>query len=254
MCRVHCVKSQARWSTSWNQDYRERYQWSYICRWHHPYGKKWRRTKEPLDESERGEWKSGLKIQHSKNEDDGIWSHHFMANRWGKKWEQWLTLFSRAPRSLQIVTIAMKLKNMCCLEEKLTNIDSILKIRDITLPTEVRLVKAMVFPIVLYGCETRTIKIAQCWRIDVFELWRWRRLLRISWTARSNQSILKEIITDYSLKGLMLKLQNVGHLMKRADSLEKTLMLGKIEGRRRRGWQRLRWSDGITDSMDMSLN
>ena len=137
-----------------------------------------------------------------------------------------------------------------------TNLDSILKSRDITLPTAVRLVKPMVFPIVLYGCETRTIKIAECWRTDVFELWCWRRLLRTSWTARSNQSILKEISPEYSLEGLMLKLklQSFGHLKQRADSLEKTMILGKIEGRRRRGWQRLRWLDGITDSMDMNLS
>ena len=116
--------------------------------------------------------------------------------------------------------------------------------------------KAMVFPVVMYGCESWTIKKAECRRIDAFELWCWRRLLRIPWTAqRSNQSILKEINPEYSLKGLMLKLklQYFGHLIRRADSLEKTLMLGKIEGRRRRGWQRMRWLDGITDSMDMSL-
>ena len=138
----------------------------------------------------------------------------------------------------------------------MTNLDSILKSRDITLTTKVRLVKAMVFPVVMYGCETWTIKKAECWRIDAFELWCWRRLLRVPWTARrSNQSILKEISPEYSLERLMLKLklQYFGHLMWRADSSEKTLMLGKIEGRRRRGWQRMRWLDGITDSMDMSL-
>ena len=115
----------------------------------------------------------------------------------------------------------------------------------------------MVFPVVMYGCESWTIKKAECWRIDAFELWGWRRLLRVPWTARrSNQSILKEISPGYSLEGLMLrlKLQYFGHLVQRADSLEKTLMLGKIEGRRRRGWQRMRWLDGITDSMDMSLS
>ena len=127
---------------------------------------------------------------------------------------------------------------------------------DITLPTQVHLVKAMVFPVVMYGCETWTIKKTEHWRIDAFELWCWRRLLRVPWTARrSNQSLLKEIITEYSLEGLMLKLklQYFGHLMQRTDSLEKTLMLGKTEGRRRRGRQRMRWLDGITDSMDMSL-
>ena len=117
------------------------------------------------------------------------------------------------------------------------------------------LVKAMVFPVVMYGCESWTIKKAECWRIDASELWCWRRLLRVPWTERrSNQSILKEINPEYSLEGLMLKLQYFGHPMQRADSLEKTLMLGKIEGRRRRGWQRMRWLDGITDSTDMSLH
>ena len=139
----------------------------------------------------------------------------------------------------------------------MTNLDSILKSRDITLPTKVRLIKAMVFPVVMYGCESWTIKKAEHGRIDAFELWCWRRFLRVPWTARrSNQSILKEISPGCSLEGLMLrlKLQYFGHLMWRADSFEKTLMLGKIESRRRRGWQRMRWLDGITDSMDMSLS
>ena len=138
----------------------------------------------------------------------------------------------------------------------MTNLESILKSRDITLPTKVRLVKAMVFPVVMYGCESWTIKKAECRRIDAFELWCWRRLLRVPWTARrSNQSILKELSPGYSLVGLMLKLklQYFGHLMRRSGSFEKTLMLGKIEGRRRRGQQRMRWLDGITDSMDMGL-
>ena len=136
----------------------------------------------------------------------------------------------------------------------MTNLDSILKNRDITLTTKVCLVKAIVFPVVMYGCESWTIKKAECPRIDAFELWCWRRLLRqVPWTARrSNQSILKEISPGCSLEGLMLKLklQYFGHLMRRADSFEKTLMLGKIEGRRRRGQQRMRWLDGITDLMD----
>ena len=139
----------------------------------------------------------------------------------------------------------------------MTNLDSILKSRDITLPTKVHLVTAMVFPVVMYGCESWTIKKAECWRIDAFELWCWRRLVRIPWTAkRSNQSVLKEISPEYSLDGLMLKLklQYFGHLMRRTDSFEKTLMLGKIEGGRRRGRQRMRWLDGITISMDMSLS
>ena len=138
----------------------------------------------------------------------------------------------------------------------MTNLDSLLKIGDITLTTKVRLVKAMVFPVVMYGCESWTIKKAERRRIDAFELWCWRRLLRVPWTARrSNQSILKEITPKYSLEGLMLKLQlqYFGHLMWRTDSFEKTLMLGKTEGGRRRGQQRMRWLDGITESMDMSL-
>ena len=138
----------------------------------------------------------------------------------------------------------------------MTNLDSILKSRDITLPTKVHLVKAMVFPVVVYGCESWTIKKAEHWRIDAFELWYGKRLLRVPWTARrSNQSILKEISPECSLEGLMLKLklQYFGHLMQRTDSLEKTLMLGKIEGRRTRGRQRMRWLNGITDLMDMGL-
>ena len=141
----------------------------------------------------------------------------------------------------------------------MANLDNILKSRDITLPTKVRLVKAMVFPLVMYGCESWTLKKAEHWRIDVFELWCWRRLLRVPWTARrSSQSILKEISPEYSLEGLMLKLklQYFGHLMWRTDSWERTLMLGKIEGGRRRGWQSMRWLDGIINSqtIDMGLS
>ena len=138
----------------------------------------------------------------------------------------------------------------------MTNLDSIFKSRDISLPTKVHLVKAMVFPVVMYGCESWTVKKAECQRIDAFELWCWRRLLRVPWTARSsNQPILKEISPGISLEGLMLKrkLQYFGHLMGKVDSLEKTLMLGGIVGRRRRGQQRMRWLDGITESMHMSL-
>ena len=138
----------------------------------------------------------------------------------------------------------------------MTNLDSILKSRDITLPTKVCLVKAMVFPVVIYGCESWTAKKAGCRKIDPFELWCWRRLLRVPWTARrSNQSILKQISPGCSLEGLMLKLklQYFGHLMRRVDSLERTLMLGGVGGRRRRGRQRMRWLDGITNSMDMGL-
>ena len=138
----------------------------------------------------------------------------------------------------------------------MTNLGSIFKIRDVTLPTKVHLVKAIVFPVVMYGNESWTIKKAECWRTDAFELWCWRRLLRVPWTARwSNLSILKEISPEYSLEALILKLklQYSDHLMQRTNSLEKTLMLGKMEGRRRRGWQRMRWLDGITDSMEMGL-
>ena len=139
----------------------------------------------------------------------------------------------------------------------MTNLDSILKSRDITLPTNVHVIKAMIFPVVMYGCESWTVKKAEHRRIDPFELWWWRRLLRVPWTRRrSNQSILKEISPEYSLEGLMLKLklQYFDHLVWRTDSLEKTLMLGMIEGGRRRGWQSRRWLDGITDSVDISLS
>ena len=181
-------------------------------------------------------------------------------------WKQWQTLFSWAPESLQIVTAVMKLKKtLTPWKESLdqpssvqfTNLDSILKSRDISLTIKVRLVKAMVFPVVRYRCESWTIKRAESWRIDAFELWCWRRLLRVPWTSRKfNQSILKEISPEYSLVELMLKLklQYFALLMWKTDSFEKTLMLGKIEGGRRRGRQRMRWLDGITNSMDMNLS
>ena len=156
-----------------------------------------------------------------------------------------------------MVTSPMKLRHLLLGRKAMTNLDNILKSRDITLPTKVHLVKAMVFPGVMYGCESWTVKKAERRRIDAFELWCWRRLLRVSSTARkSNQSILKAISPEYSLEGLMLKLklQYFGHLMQRTDSLEKTLNLGKVKGRRRRGRQRMRWLDGITDSMDMSFS
>ena len=157
-----------------------------------------------------------------------------------------------------MVTAAMKLKDALLLGRKvMTNLESIFKSRDITLPTKVRLVKAMVFPVVMYGCESWTVKKAECQRIDSFELWCWRRLLRVPWTARrSNQSILKEVNPAISLEGMMLKLKlpYFGHHMRRVDSLEETLMLGGIGGRRRRGQPRLRWLDVITDSMDLSLS
>ena len=150
----------------------------------------------------------------------------------------------------------MKLKDSYSLEDKaIKKLDSILKSRNITSPTKVHIVKAMVFPVVMYKCDSWTIKRAERQRIDAFKLWIWRRLLRVPWTtSRSNQSILKEIKPDYSLEGLMLKLQYFGHLMKRADSLERTLMLGKTEDRKRRAWQRMRWLDGFTNYMDISVS
>ena len=170
--------------------------------------------------------------------------------------KQWLTLNFLGSKTTADGDCSHEIKRHLLLEKKvMTNLDSILKRRDITLPTQVHLVKAMVFPVVMYGCESWTIKKADCQRIDAFELWCWRRLLRVPWTARrSNHSILKELNPEYLLEGLMLKLQSFGHLMRRADSFEKTLMLGKIEGRRWRGWQRMKWLDGITNSMDMSLS
>ena len=175
----------------------------------------------------------------------------------GKQWKQWQTLFSWAPKSLQMVTMAMKLRHLLLCRKVMTNIDSILTSRDITLPTKVRLVKVMVFPAVMYGCESWTIKKAECQKFDAFELWCWRRPLRVPWTSRrSSQTTLKEVSPEYSLERLMLKLklQYFGHLMRRSDSLENIPMLGKSEGRRRRGQQRMRWLDGITDSMDMHFS
>ena len=168
-----------------------------------------------------------------------------------KQWKQWQTVFSWTPKSLRTVK-----RHLFLGRKAMANLDSILKSRDITLPKKVHLVKAMVFPVVMYGCDSWTIKKAEHQRIDAFELWCWRRLLRVPWTARSNQSILKEINPECSLERVMLKLklQYFGHPMQRVHSLEKTLMLGKIEGGRRRGWQRMRWLDGINDSMDMSLS
>ena len=176
----------------------------------------------------------------------------------GKQWKQWQTLFWGPPKITANGACSHEIKTPLLLGRKaMTNLDSILKSRDITLPRKDDLVKAMVFPVIMYGRESWTIKKAECWRIDAFEMRCWRRLLRVSWTARrSNQSICKEISPEYSLEGLMLKmkLQYFGHQMRRTDSLEKTLMLWKTEGRRRRGWQRMRWLDGITDPMDMSLS
>ena len=178
-----------------------------------------------------------------------------MANRWGNSGNSVRLYFWGLEKSLQMVTAALKL-NLLLGRKVMTNLDSILKSIDITLPTKIHLVKAMVFPVVVYGCESWTIKKAEHRRIHAFELWCWRRLLRVPWTARrSNQSILKEISPGCSSEGLMLRLkpQYFGHLMQRVDSFEKTLMLGKISGRRRRGQQRMRWLDGLTDSLAMGL-
>ena len=179
-----------------------------------------------------------------------------MANRWRHSGNSVRLYFLGGSKITADGDCSHEIKRHLLLGRKvMTKLDSILKSRDITLPTKVYLVKAMVFPVVMYGCEHCTIKKAECRRIDAFEVWCWRRLLRVPWTARrSNQSILKEINPGCSLEGLMLKLklQYFGHLMRRTDSFEKTLMLGKIEGARRRGRQRMRWLDGITNSMDMS--
>ena len=225
-----------------------------MCRWHYSYGRKQRGTKEPLDESERGEWRVGLKLNIQKTkimasspitswQIDGETVETVSDCFWGSK----ITADGDCSHEIK--------RHLLLGRKVMTNLDSILKSRDITLPTKVCLVKAMVFPVVIYGCESWTVKKAECRGIDAFELcW---RLLRVPWTSRrSNQSILKEISSGCWLEGLMLKLklQYFGHLMWRVDSLEKTLMLGKIEGRRRRGRQRMRWLYGVTDSMDMSLD
>ena len=176
----------------------------------------------------------------------------------GKQWKQWQTFFFFGSKITADCDFSHEIKKHLLLGRKvITNLNSILKSRDITLPTKVHIVNAMVFPVVMYGCESWTIKKAEHRRIDAFEPQCWRRLLRVPWTARrSNRSILKEISPEYSLEGLMLKLklQSVGYLMQRTDSFEKTLMLGKIEGGSRRRWQRMRWLDGITNSTDMSLS
>ena len=176
----------------------------------------------------------------------------------GRQWKQCQTLFFLGSKITADGDCSHEIKRRLLLGRKvMTNLDSIFKSRDIALPTKVRLVKAMVFPVVMYGCESWTVKKAECRRMDASELWCWRRLLRVLWTARrSNQSILKEINLVISLEGMMLKLklQYFGHLMRRVDSLEKTLMLGGIGGRRRRGQPNMKWLDGITDSMGTSLS
>ena len=219
--------------------------------------RKWRGTKEPFNEGKRGGWKSWLKTQHSKNEDHGIQSHPSLhGKQMGKKWKLSDFIFLGSKITVDSDCNHEIRRRFLLGRKAMTNLDSLLKSRDITLPTKVCIVKAMVFPVVIMDVECWTIKKAECRRIDAFELWGWRRLLRVYWTARrSNQSILKESNAEYSLEGLVLKLklQYFGYLIWRADSLEKTLMLRKNEVRRRRGQQRARWLDGITDSMDMSL-
>ena len=216
-----------------------KYQYPQICKWHHPYGRKWRGTKKPLDESE----KVGLKLNIQKTK--------IMVSGPITSWEI-------DGETVETVSDFIFLGRRLLLGGKVrTNLDSILKSRDITLPTKVCLVKAVVFPVVMYGWKSWTVKKAEHQRIDAFELWCWKRLLRVPWTTRrSNQSILKETSPGCSLEGLMLrlKLQYFGHLMWRVESLEKTLMLGGIGGRRRRGRQRIRWLDGIIDLMHMSLS
>ena len=201
--------------------------------------------------------KHSNQTQHSKNKHCGIWFHHFMTNRWGNNGDCGTDSIFLGFKITADGDCSHEIKRRLLLGRRaMTNLDCILKSRDITLLTKVHIVKAMAFPVVMYGCESWIIKKAESWRIDAFELWCWRRFLRVPWTARkSNQSILKQISPGCSLEGLMLKLklQYFGHLMWRADSFAKTLMLGKIEGRRRRGRQRMRWLDGITDTMDMGL-
>ena len=235
---------------------KEKYQQPQICRWHHSNGRKWKGTKELLDEGARRGWKSWLKTQHSENEDDGNQFHNFMVNRWEKVRivTDFILLGSKITADGDC---SHEIKRRLFLARKgMTNLDSVFKSRYITLLTKVCIVKAMVFPVVMYGCERWTIKKAERWRTDAFKLWCWRRLLRVPWTARSNQLILKDISPEYSLEALMLKLklQYFGHLIWRSNSLEKTLMLGKTDATRGSWWQRMRWLDGITDSMDMSLS
>jgi len=210
---------------------------------------------EPVDESERGEWKGWLKIKHSKNEDYGTGP----ITSWQIDQETRGTVTDVILLGSNVTAdgdCRHEIKRRLLFGRKATtSLNSILKSRDITLMTKVHLVKAIIFPVVMYGCDSWTINKAEHQRIDTFELWCWRRLSRVPCTARrSNQSILKEISSEYSLEGMMLKLQYFGHLVWRTDSLEKTLMLGKIEDGRKRGRQRMRWLDGITDSMDMSLS
>ena len=227
-----------------------------ICRWHHTYGRKRRRNKTLLIKVEEESEKVVLKlnIQKTKIMASGPITSWQIDRETMETVRDFMFLGSKIPADGDC---SHEIKRHLLPGRKvMTNLDSMIKSRDITLPTKDHLVKAMVFPVVMYGCESWTIKKAECWRIGAFELWGWRRLTRVPWTdRRSSQSIWKEISPECSLEELILKLklQYFGHLMWRADSFEKTLMLGKIDGGRRRGWQRIRQLDGITNSMDMSL-
>ena len=234
----------------------EKYQQPQIYRWYHPNGREWRGTKNLLMKVKEESENIGLNLNIQKTK--------IMASGAITSWqideetkETVTDIYFLGSKIIVGGDCSHEIKRWLLLgREAMTNLDSMLESRDITLATKICAVKAMVFPVVMYRCERWTIKKAEHQRIDAFELWCWRRLLRVPWTPRrSNQSILKEVNPEYSLEGLMLKLklQYFGHLMRRADSLEKTLMLGKIEGRRRRRRQRMRCLDGITDSMDMSL-
>ena len=225
----------------------EKYQLLQICKWNHSNGRKWGGTKEPLDEVKKESKKKNWFMQHSGNEDNGIWSYHFVANRWGKCGT--VSDFISLGCKINVDGDCSHEIERCLLFGRIAmmNLDSVLKSRDITLPTKVHIVKAMVFPVVMFICESWAIKQTELWRIDAFELWCWRRFLRIPWTARrANQSILKKISPEYSLEGVMLKpkLQYLGHLMQRVNLSENS---GKDWGQEEKG---LRWLDGITDSMD----
>ena len=227
-------------------------------RWYQPYGRKWRGTEEPLDESKRGEWKSWLKIQRSKAKimaSSPITSWQ-IDGEWVETLRDFISLGSKITADDDC---SQEIKRHLLLGRKsMTNLDSNIKKQRLYFANKNLSSQRwpLVFPVVMYGSESWTKRKAECLRIDAFKLWCLRRLLRVPWAARrSNQSILKEISPDYSLEGLLLKLKlrYFGHLMQRTDLLEKTLMLGKIEGRKRRGWQRIRWLDGITKSVDMCL-
>ena len=249
---IHHVKCQAGWITSWNQDFQEKYQLPQICRWCHTNAER-EEELESLLMRVKEEWRSCFKTQHSKKSKIIAPGPVTAWQIEGGKLETVADFTFLGSKVTVDGDCSHEIKRCLLLGRKvMTNLDNILKSRDIIWPTKVHLVKAMIFPVVMYGCESWT---TEHWRIDAFKLWCWRRLLRVPWTTRrSNQSILKETSPEYSLEGLMLKLQYFGHLMQEADSLEKTLILGKIEGRRRRGQQRMRWLYGIPESMNMSLS